>query len=597
MAKRRQEDTPEPEPADEEYYEEEEVLPEEQQMDQKNRWILVLTSSYGISALIHIGVLIIASLLYYGGGGKVIEKVAAILPKLEKKEQEYDPTKKRDLHKRPEIKQEQKIDKPIKKLEEEVEEVKENEIPKGTSLSNLANKNLESTSVVDAFGVGGGAAGAYGQRWGKGSLTREGGSDATESAVLAALYWLARHQDEDGKWDCDEFHKNCGKYCERTRREDKTTGETVCDCPCLKCEGKQHSGCQMNNRCDGPDFRAGGGRGPGAGDKRYDEGVTALALLAFLGNGHTHRHSTYPEFKRAVKKGLDYLKGRQRDDGSVGFDGGETIYNHAIATMALCEAYAISRDFTLKKYAQKAVDFSIQAQNPGLGWKYGVKVGKNDTSVTGWFVLALKAAKTAELEVPDAAFQGALSWFEKATSDGGPNAAPGLVGYERPGDGGSQINRKSLDHPDVYPKYEAVPTMTGVAVICRIFTGQKKTEERVKQGVKILMDNVPTFDETKEKNKTNFYYWYYATYGIFQATSYNSPEWGKWNKAMQVAILGPDDRGDDPRKNRQRMIESGDADGSWDPVDEWGIAGGRVYSTAINVLTLEIYYRYERAQQ
>ena len=28
-------------------------------------------------------------------------------------------------------------------------------------------------------------------------------------------------------------------------------------------------------------------------------------------------------------------------------------------------------------------------------------------------------------------------------------------------------------------------------------------------------------------------------------------------------------------------------------VDRWGFAGGRVYATAINVLTLEVYYRYE----
>ena len=34
-------------------------------------------------------------------------------------------------------------------------------------------------------------------------------------------------------------------------------------------------------------------------------------------------------------------------------------------------------------------------------------------------------------------------------------------------------------------------------------------------------------------------------------------------------------------------------DGSWDPaVDKWGSIGGRVYATAINVLTLEVYYRY-----
>ena len=32
--------------------------------------------------------------------------------------------------------------------------------------------------------------------------------------------------------------------------------------------------------------------------------------------------------------------------------------------------------------------------------------------------------------------------------------------------------------------------------------------------------------------------------------------------------------------------------GSWEPIDRWGGEGGRVYATAINALTLEVYYRY-----
>ncbi len=38
--------------------------------------------------------------------------------------------------------------------------------------------------------------------------------------------------------------------------------------------------------------------------------------------------------------------------------------------------------------------------------------------------------------------------------------------------------------------------------------------------------------------------------------------------------------------------------GSWDPTGRWSPQGGRVYSTALAVLTLEVYYRYksERAK-
>ena len=38
----------------------------------------------------------------------------------------------------------------------------------------------------------------------------------------------------------------------------------------------------------------------------------------------------------------------------------------------------------------------------------------------------------------------------------------------------------------------------------------------------------------------------------------------------------------------------GDAAGSWDPDGPWGMVGGRVYSTALALLTLEVQYRYSR---
>ena len=33
--------------------------------------------------------------------------------------------------------------------------------------------------------------------------------------------------------------------------------------------------------------------------------------------------------------------------------------------------------------------------------------------------------------------------------------------------------------------------------------------------------------------------------------------------------------------------------GSWDPIGQWSKWGGRIYSTALNALTLEVYYRHK----
>ena len=40
--------------------------------------------------------------------------------------------------------------------------------------------------------------------------------------------------------------------------------------------------------------------------------------------------------------------------------------------------------------------------------------------------------------------------------------------------------------------------------------------------------------------------------------------------------------------------KDGDFKGSWDPDGAWGFSGGRVYSTAMMTLSLQVYYRYSR---
>jgi TPR repeat protein len=347
------------------------------------------------------------------------------------------------------------------------------------------------------------------------------GHPATEDAVQKALGWLARHQSPDGRWDTDGWSTNC-----------------------------------TDVRCSGP--------GANAGDARYDVGNTSLALLSFLGNGQTHR---FGAFKQNVTKALQWLTRQQAADGSVGFDAhhGEAIYNHAIATMALCEAYAVSQDETLRPYAEVAVRFCVESQNAGQGWKYGVQSGRNDTSVTGWMVLALKAGQTAGIDVPDAAFAGARTWFMRATD------TEGHVGYETPGGGSSFLGPND-------GKYDLTPCMTAVAVMCRIFIGERRTEAALLKGTRILGENLPSWSDARNTRKCNMYYWYYGTYAMFQA---GGNGWVTWNRALQSALL--------PHQRTGACV-----DGSWDPVCEWALAGGRVYATAISALTLEAYYRYER---
>jgi hypothetical protein len=306
--------------------------------------------------------------------------------------------------------------------------------------------------------------------------------------VLAALRWLHFHQDRPGgKWDQDGFSKNC----------DPKHG--------AKCDRK--------------------------GTSQYDVGVSGLALLAFMGGGHTHRTG---QFRKTVDLGIRWLLKQQKDDGSLGVSKAESwVYSHAIATLAMCEAYALTLDPKLKEPCENAVKYILKAKNKDFGWKYKPDSKRSDSSVTGWMVLALHAAKTAGFSVPDSAFKGALAWFDRMTN------TAGKCGYMRPGDNGSVI-RGVGDH------YAKLPSMTGVSVFCRLLLGQKRSDKKMTKGTDILMANLPDWNKPKN-TKVDFYYWFFGTCALHQ---FGGKKWEKWNTAMKKALL-----------DTQRV--GGCADGSW----------------------------------
>jgi hypothetical protein len=104
----------------------------------------------------------------------------------------------------------------------------------------------------------------------------------------------------------------------------------------------------------------------------------------------------------------------------------------------------------------------------------------------------------------------------------------------------------------------------------------------------IEKDYLPSWDQ----NKIDYYYWYYASLALFQV---GGSIWQTWEKSM-VKVLLDYQRGWHPKDQEKGLgtKELLDEHGSWDAVDAWSAAGGRVYATAINCLTLEVYYRYQR---
>src|SRR5207253_7831964 len=68
------------------------------------------------------------------------------------------------------------------------------------------------------------------------------------------------------------------------------------------------------------------------------------------------------------------------------------MYAQAIGTLALCEAYGMTKDRgLLLAGAQAAINFIQKAQGPNGSWGYQAGAA-GDTSIVGWQVQALEAA-------------------------------------------------------------------------------------------------------------------------------------------------------------------------------------------------------------
>ncbi|MFC1479099.1 prenyltransferase/squalene oxidase repeat-containing protein [Planctomycetota bacterium] len=382
--------------------------------------------------------------------------------------------------------------------------------------------DLNTGAWIEQIGVTDDIASAFRNRAGierKRMLLQFGGSQASESAVLRALKWFTRHQSADGSWSLYHYFDECA-------RKDS--------CKHLDEFGR-------------------------ADNKHYQQGerncATSLALLSYLGAGHTHKAG---KFRQQVANGLAFLKKNQNKDGSFCLIG----YQHAIATMAMAEAYGMTQDPILREAAQKAVNFTLSQQNEDgkLGWDYVGPTARNDISVSGWQVMALKSAKSSGLEIGNS-FEGVKNFLEKVT--------PPVQGK----------GAKAVLADDVSYAYNSVKDkassgnirLSAVGMLCRIFIGEDTKGDMLKAHANRQFTDLPS------ENTLDFYRWYYATLAMFQM---GGDYWKKWNEAMQRVLLHTQSKG-------------GCADGSWDASNApHGKSGGRVFTTAIGCLSLEVYYRY-----
>ncbi|HKD37510.1 MAG TPA: hypothetical protein VKB78_11940, partial [Pirellulales bacterium] len=309
-----------------------------------------------------------------------------------------------------------------------------------------------------------------------------------------------------------------------------------------------------------------------AGIYRSDTAATGLSLLAYLGAGYDHYDDKYRD---TVRRGLEYLLRNQKPNGDLfmpmdrqystkefNVNSVARLYSHSIATIAVCEALGMTGDKRLREPAQKAVNFLVAAQSRRTGgWRYEPGEG-GDVSVTGWAVTALKSGELAGLQVPKQTYQRASQFFDSAQAS-------------------KQDGSRYLYNPDdrqaQLPNDNQRPTMTAVALLGRIYTGWSRENPNMVRAAEFIKANPPRMSD---KYGRDTYYWYYATQVMFQL---GGDYWKSWNERLHPMLINS-------------QITGGPYAGSWDPrapvPDRWGEVCGRIYVTAMNLLSLEVYYRH-----
>jgi prenyltransferase beta subunit len=335
----------------------------------------------------------------------------------------------------------------------------------------------------------------------------------TEQAIENGLQFLARYQRADGSWHLEDF------------------GEKV--------------------------------------DIRSETAATALALLSFQGAGYTHRQFKY---EKTCGNAVGWMVKNQRANGDLYVrtdaksDGNSWLYSHAIATLAMCEAYGMTQDESIKDNAQRAINFLIASQDPqGGGWRYQPKVG-SDTSVTGWCMMALKSAELSGLEVSKDSYTKIGKWLDASQASENQKY---LYRY----------NWQAPDTPAARHGRVPTPVMTSVGLLMRLYLGWRRDNPQMQQGADWLIERIPAEGSPQNPQKDT-YYWYYATQVIFHM---GGERWKTWYGNLYPLLIRTQSR-------------DGEFAGSWEPngriPDAWGRYGGRLYVTTLNLLSLEVYYRH-----
>jgi len=282
--------------------------------------------------------------------------------------------------------------------------------------------------------------------------------------------------------------------------------------------------------------------------RQRNPAITGLCVMSFLSAGHVPGEGKYgPTIEKAIKAVLQM----QQPNGLIAGDGGHEMYHHGISTLMLAEVAGMTQGKLaeeIKKALEKAVRIILLAQRKGRtetdssrgGWRYQVAGDDADISVTGWQILALRAAKNVGCDVPAERIKQAVEYVKRCQ-----DASTGAFRY----DVNSQITAPC----------------TGTSILCLSLCATRKHEfqtECEKGGGYLIKQKV------EWGNGRHFFYSaYYCSQAMFQL---GGNYWGIYSEQLKAVLLK----------------QQGDT-GKWDDPDGQGFH----YATAMAILALTVEYR------
>jgi len=286
--------------------------------------------------------------------------------------------------------------------------------------------------------------------------------------------------------------------------------------------------------------------------------------MAFLGSKCTGK-----DYSANIKKALEFLKSKftprskyaegSRDaDYYGGTFGTQEMYQHPIAAMALIEALVDLNDESLEPIAREAIGLILRSQNTEhkpatlrgpikpdspyyVGWRYKPDSTDADISLTGWQILALKAAENAGFVIPDYAFPAAAKFVRSLYGK-----EDGSFRYDSPGERGDSCARAGMGALSLqlsgYPQDPLVPS-----------------------AIRFMQNHPPRWNIEEPGDGYPFYYWYYGTRVMYLA---GGDDWRLWKDWMC-----------------RLLVDHQNPSGSWEGAESE--VNYEIYRVALSVLMLE----------